>query len=123
MPEGNKSRVSGVGVGISFADLKRLSMRETAVSFVPEIDFLLAADNKGEADQPEEMSERLMQALEDGVQEIFDKGIIVRDVDRGLVDFPTQREGREVFLCWVGGEETIDFWHETDRGFAHRQPL
>ena len=44
MPEGNKSRVSGVGVGISFADLKRLSMRETAVSFVPEIDFLLAAD-------------------------------------------------------------------------------
>ena len=44
MPEGNKSRVSGVGVGISFADLKRLSMRETVVSFVPEIDFLLAAD-------------------------------------------------------------------------------
>ena len=81
------------------------------------------ADSKGEADQPEEMSERLMQALEDGVQEIFDKGIIVRDVDRGLVDFPTQREGREVFLCWVGGEEKIDFWHETDRGFAHRQPL
>ena len=81
------------------------------------------ADSKGEAGQPEEMSERLMQALEDGVQEILDKGIIVRDVDRGLVDFPTQREGREVFLCWVGGEKKIDFWHETDRGFAHRQPL
>tara|TARA_B100000809_G_scaffold99058_1_gene97589 strand:- start:125 stop:466 length:342 start_codon:yes stop_codon:yes gene_type:complete len=105
---------------------------EEANAFVPWLEEMFQrlseirqelADSKGEADQPEEMSERLMQALEDGVQEIFDKGIIVRDVDRGLVDFPTQREGREVFLCWVGGEEKIDFWHETDRGFAHRQPL
>ena len=105
---------------------------EEANAFVPWLEEMFQrlseirqelADSKGEAAQPEEMSEQLMQALEDGVQEIFDKGIIVRDVDRGLVDFPTQREGREVFLCWVGGEETIDFWHETDRGFAHRQPL
>ena len=105
---------------------------EEANAFVPWLEEMFRrlseirqelADRKGEAGQSEEMSERLMQALEDGVQEIFDKGIIVRDVDRGLVDFPTQREGREVFLCWVGGEVKIDFWHETDRGFAHRQPL
>ena len=105
---------------------------EEANAFVPWLEEMFRrlseirqelADRKGEAGQSEEMSERLMQALEDGVQEIFDKGIIVRDVDRGLVDFPTQREGREVFLCWVCGEEKIDFWHATDRGFAHRQPL
>ena len=105
---------------------------EEANAFVPWLEEMFQrlseirqelADSKGGAGQPEEMSERLMQALEDGVQEIFDKGIIVRDVDRGLVDFPTQREGREVFLCWVCGEGKIDFWHETDRGFAHRQPL
>ena len=67
--------------------------------------------------------DRLARQIEDGVEEILDRGIIVRDVERGLVDFPSPREGREVFLCWIGGEERIDFWHETDRGFAHRQPL
>ena len=67
--------------------------------------------------------DRLARQLEDGIEEILDRGIIVRDVESGLVDFPSPREGREVFLCWIGGEERIDFWHETDRGFAHRQPL
>jgi len=53
----------------------------------------------------------------------LDRGIIVRDVAIGLVDFPSQREGREVYLCWIGGEERIDFWHETNRGFSHRERL
>ena len=67
--------------------------------------------------------DRLARQLEDGIEEILDRGIIVRDVESGLVDFPSPREGREVFLCWIGGEERIEFWHETDRGFAHREPL
>ena len=57
------------------------------------------------------------------VDEISGSGIIVRDIGQALVDFPHMREGREVYLCWIGGEERIGFWHETDRGFAHRQPL
>ena len=57
------------------------------------------------------------------VDEIVDEGIIVRDISSGLVDFPHVRQGREVYLCWIGGEDSIEFWHETDRGFAHRQPL
>ena len=61
--------------------------------------------------------------VEDMVQEILDKGIILRKVSSGLVDFPSQRDGREVFLCWTGGEERIEFWHETNRGFAHSAPL
>ena len=61
--------------------------------------------------------------VEDMVQEILDKGIILRNVSSGLVDFPSQRDGREVFLCWTGGEERIEFWHETNRGFEHREPL
>jgi len=68
-------------------------------------------------------AEQLSRQIEEGVEEILDKGIIVRDVSRGLVDFPSQRDGREVYLCWIGGEERIDFWHETDRGFSHREPL
>ena len=67
--------------------------------------------------------DRLARLMEEGFQDILTQGIIVRDVATGLVDFPSQREDREVFLCWIGGEEQIGFWHETDRGFAHRQPL
>ena len=57
------------------------------------------------------------------VDEMAAEGIIVRDVSSGLVDFPHERQGREVYLCWISGEERIEYWHETDRGFAHRQPL
>ena len=67
--------------------------------------------------------DRLARLMEEGFQDILAEGIIVRDVATGLVDFPSQREGREVFLCWIRGEERIDFWHETNRGFAHRQSL
>ena len=68
-------------------------------------------------------SELLARQIEEVVEEILDRGIIVRDVATGLVDFPSQREGREVYLCWIGGEERIDFWHETNRGFSHRERL
>ena len=57
------------------------------------------------------------------VDEIIAEGIIVRDISSGLVDFPHVRQGREVYLCWISGEDSIEFWHETDRGFSHRQPL
>ena len=56
-------------------------------------------------------------------EEVDGRGIIFRDPDRGLVDFPSLREGREVYLCWLLGEERIGFWHEVDRGFDGRQPL
>ncbi|MDP7586712.1 MAG: DUF2203 family protein [SAR202 cluster bacterium] len=68
-------------------------------------------------------AELLARQIEEAVEEILDRGIIVRDVAIGLVDFPSQREGREVYLCWIGGEERIDFWHETNRGFSHRERL
>ena len=67
--------------------------------------------------------ENLERELNEVVNEIISEGIIVRDIARGLVDFPSVRDGREVYLCWIGGEERIDYWHETNRGFEHRQPL
>ncbi|MCH7841782.1 MAG: DUF2203 domain-containing protein [Chloroflexi bacterium] len=82
-----------------------------------------SSSSSEEMDQAQENVDRLARLLQEGVQEILDRGIIVRDVVRGLVDFPSQREAREVYLCWIGGEERIEFWHETDRGFAHREPL
>lgn len=50
-------------------------------------------------------------------------GILLRDVDAGLVDFPGQRNGIPVFLCWRRGEAAVEFWHGRDEGFVSRQPL
>ena len=82
-----------------------------------------SSSSQSEVTRVQEELNRLVQRFEESLQEITDQGIVVRDVARGLVDFPSLREGREVYLCWIGGEEQIEFWHETDRGFAHRQPL
>ena len=57
------------------------------------------------------------------IDEISDLGCEIKDIERGLVDFPTQREGRLVFLCWKLGEDQIRYWHELTSGFAGRQPL
>lgn len=51
------------------------------------------------------------------------QGVLVKDVNQGLLDFPSLREGREVYLCWQYGEGRIAFWHEVEAGFAGRQAL
>ena len=48
---------------------------------------------------------------------------VVKNVEQGLVDFPSLRDAREVYLCWHAGEPEIQSWHEVDVGFAGRQPL
>lgn len=54
---------------------------------------------------------------------LADLGVQLKDIDRGLVDFPAWRDDREVFLCWHLGEETVAFWHDLETGFPGRQPL
>ena len=54
---------------------------------------------------------------------ISERGILVKGIEPGLVDFPSLKDGREVYLCWREGEAQIDYWHEVDTGFAGRQPL
>jgi hypothetical protein len=51
-------------------------------------------------------------------------GVQLKDYSRGLIDFPSLREGRVVLLCWQLGEgEQVEWWHDVDSGFAGRQPL
>ena len=57
------------------------------------------------------------------LEQINGWGILIKDVDTGLVDFPHMRNGREVYLCWRLGEASVAFWHDVDAGFANRQPL
>jgi hypothetical protein len=49
--------------------------------------------------------------------------IVVRDLERGLVDFPALRDGREVYLCWLLDEPAVGHWHGVESGFAGRRPL
>ena len=57
------------------------------------------------------------------VEELQGIGVQVKDLDRGLVDFPCVHRGREVLLCWELGEEEVAFWHGADEGYAGRRPL
>lgn len=50
-------------------------------------------------------------------------GCVLRDVETGLVDFPSRAGGGEIFLCWRLGEDGIAFWHGTAEGYAGRKPL
>lgn len=68
-------------------------------------------------------AQRLARQVEGGVQTITRRGIVVRDIVSGLVDFPSILEGREVYLCWTLAEERIEFWHPTNTGYADRRPL
>ena len=57
------------------------------------------------------------------VHSILELGVLIKDINTGLLDFPALREGREVYLCWQLGEGEIAFWHEVDSGYAGRQPI
>ena len=57
------------------------------------------------------------------LDELTQIGVEFKGFDVGLVDFPCEMSGRTVFLCWRLGEASVSYWHETDAGFAGRQPL
>ena len=61
--------------------------------------------------------------LRDSMIELRELEVVLRDLDRGLLDFPSLRDGEEVYLCWQEGEDAIGFWHEPDAGFGGRRPL
>ncbi len=63
--------------------------------------------------------EQISRALHD-IREI---GVHLKDLDQGLFDFPYEREGRIVYLCWRAGETEIKWWHEMSSGYKGRQPL
>jgi hypothetical protein len=84
--------------------------------------------NGGDFDpqEPSELDEQLereAEAVARAVDELQRLGVLVKDLDRGLVDFPALRGGEEVLLCWQVGEDEVAFWHGVEEGFAGRKPL
>src|SRR4051794_829007 len=67
--------------------------------------------------------ERSAERLQEAMEEITEYGCQVKDLDIGLLDFPTLYRGREVLLCWRLGEQKIEYWHDLEEGFRGRKPI
>jgi hypothetical protein len=65
----------------------------------------------------------LVTELEECLRRLETLGVLLKDPDVGLLDFPALREGREVLLCWRVGEEDVSYWHGFSDGFAGRKPI
>jgi hypothetical protein len=63
------------------------------------------------------------QQLKRAIEKVQELGCLVKDLDIGLIDFPTLLRGQEVYLCWKLGEAGIQFWHGVDEGFGGRRPI
>jgi hypothetical protein len=61
--------------------------------------------------------------LKTAIEAVQETGCLVKDLDIGLVDFPTMLRGIEVYLCWKLGEPGIGFWHSVEEGFRGRKPI
>jgi hypothetical protein len=67
--------------------------------------------------------EQAVAALNSLGEQVSELGCELKDIDQGLIDFRTEMDGREVYLCWKLGEERVEWWHERETGFSGRQPL
>ena len=76
-----------------------------------------------EAEQVERRMERLQGELEKLAAKLGPIGCELKDLDRGLIDFPARLGEESIYLCWKAGEARIDFWHTLDSGFAGRRPI
>ena len=92
-----------------------------------DLDLISSGSRVNEPRQRPDELERKAQSLAreiDGYQrELEALGIQLKDRRLGLVDFPSERDGRHVLLCWRLGETDVQFWHEVDAGYSGRQPL
>ena len=57
------------------------------------------------------------------IERIREEGVILKDLEMGLLDFPHERDGRVVFLCWHPSEDRVEYWHEINTGYSGREPI
>jgi hypothetical protein len=66
---------------------------------------------------------RSLELISENLRAIQEMGVLVKDLEMGLCDFPHLLDGRIVYLCWKLGENDIRWWHEVNTGYQDRQPL
>jgi hypothetical protein len=85
-------------------------------------EFALLAESTGGA-WPGRERARAAVEMTLGFEQLERLDVVVRDLERGLVDFPAVIDGREVYLCWLVDEPAVTHWHAIEAGFAGRRPL
>jgi hypothetical protein len=65
----------------------------------------------------------LIEAARACLQRLEELGVVLKDMDTGLLDFPALRDGEEVELCWRVGEDEVGYWHRVGEGYAGRKPI
>ncbi len=101
----------------------RQAQTELAELGAPALAALRSLDEQFGGSYPGREVARPLVELSRAIGELEAVDIVLRDVDRGLIDFPSIRDGEEIYLCWLLDEDEIGFWHPPDAGFAGRQPL
>jgi len=82
-----------------------------------------AADDREETQRIRLRMQGIIDQMAAAVARIDALGITLRDIERGLIDFPALSAGRQVWLCWQLGESDVAFWHDLETGFGSRRPL
>jgi hypothetical protein len=83
----------------------------------------MSAAHEEEVRQGQQELDRDLARMNELVSELEELGIELKDEVKGLIDFTSRMDGREVYLCWLLGEPAVAYWHELDAGFAGRQRL
>ena len=110
-----KAQAAGRRAAEIEVDLDQLRQRIFLLGGV-HIDVATTARRRAECDKS-------MQDTKDALAEIDSIGVQVKDLDKGLLDFPCLLDGQTVLLCWKLGEKEIGYWHSIEDGFAGRKPL
>jgi hypothetical protein len=110
-----KAQAAGTRAGELEREMQELSQR-IFVAGGMRVDVAQAARRRAER-------ERALQETRDTLAEMDEIGVQVKDLEKGLLDFPSVMEGQDVLLCWKLGESEIGYWHSPEDGFAGRKPL
>jgi hypothetical protein len=119
------TRARGNGHAATSRDDDLTSMSPSEDTIAPRSQDALSSDMAGMDDLAEtaDMASSAVTAR-DALEELSDRGVVLRDLEKGLVDFPSRRpSGRVVLLCWYLGEDDLAWWHLPEDGFAGRRPL
>lgn len=93
------------------------------LTFHPQLEGMLEkAVNNGGIHEPGPALESSSR-VQDLATQILSYDVLIKDIQNGLIDFPSRRDGRVVLLCWRFGEPEVAYWHEIETGYAGRQPV
>jgi hypothetical protein len=100
-----------------------IAIRNTILELQPQLETVLnkAVNNGGSLISGEVL--KAFEALKNVINNVQQYDVFVKDVNTGLIDFPSIRDGEVVFLCWQFGEAQIEYWHELEEGFQGRKPV